>query len=58
MDITPIMCIKEFIKLKFAIGLKTEQKILSLPKMLDKRKLILMDFMVSDFCLVHIASAG
>jgi len=45
MDITTTMVIKEFIKLKFTLGLKTEQNILDLPRMVDKRKLILMDFL-------------
>ena len=50
MDITTAMCIKEFIKVKFTTGLKTEKNILDLPRMVDKRKLVLMDFLVGDFC--------
>ena len=45
MDITIGMCVLELIKVKFRIGLKTEEKILNLPKMRNERKLILMDFL-------------
>ena len=50
LDITLPMLIKEFIKVKFILGLKTEKHILDLPRMVDKRKLVLMDFLVGDFC--------
>ena len=49
MNITDGMCIREYIMLKFRLGLKTEQKILELPRMSNKHILVLMDFLQCIF---------